>query len=202
MPNFSILKAKCRVLLTFPQPGSNRGDMYDHSYLSFIKLSNQYFLQGGQSMPEISVLLKPSQQNNRVREWLRATCEHATILSSTVAIMHPHMYHTGREALVHLGTWAASHGQADITDLLALWPLVYNVASIMANRASLLHMDQFGQPQRLDLLVTFGNYTNLHFLISSLHCQFFYEPGTLTVAQKTVPMFACFSLNAMVLNNP
>ena len=143
MPNFSIPKAKCGVPLTFPQPGSNRGDMYDHSYLSSIKLSNQYFLQGGQSMPEISALLKPSRQNNRVREWLRATCEHAAILSGAVAIMHPHMYHTGREALVRLGTWAASHGQADITDLLALWPSVYNVASIMANRVSPLHMDQF-----------------------------------------------------------
>ena len=108
-----------------------------------------------------------------------ATREHAAILSGMVAIMHPNMYITGREALVRLGTWAASHGRADITDILALWPSVYNVASIMANRATPLHMDQFGRLQWLDLLVTFGNYTDLQFLIPSLHCQFTYEPGTL-----------------------
>ena len=34
------------------------------------------------------------------------------------------------------------------------------------------------------------------------HNEVFDKVEELTVAQKTVPMFACFSLNAMVPNNP
>lgn len=93
--------------------------------------------------------------------------------------MYPDMYHTGREALVRLGRWAASAEIPEISEVLAVWPSVYNVASIMANRASPLHMDQFRCPQWLYLLVTFGNYSDLDFIIPSIHSRFLYEPGTI-----------------------
>ena len=125
----------------------------------------------------MSALLKLSWQDNRVRGWLGATRKQAAILSGAVVIMHPEMYHTGREALVRLGQWAALENHPDICEVLVVWPSIYNVASIMMNWASPIHVDHFGRPQWMDLLVTFGNYMDLHFIISSIHSRFLYEPG-------------------------
>jgi len=109
---------------------------------------------------------------------LQNTREQASILNGALAIMHPDMYVAGREALVRLGQWADSEGEDEMLEILSLWPSVYSVTSIMANRASPLHVDQFGRPHWMDILVTFGNYTDLDFLIPSIHSRFMYEPGT------------------------
>ncbi|KAN0082712.1 hypothetical protein V8E55_008507, partial [Tylopilus felleus] len=141
-----------------------------------INISPPWFQQG--QHPEMSALLKPSRQDNGVRGWLAATREQATILSGAVVIMHPEMYRTGREALVHLGQWAALENHPDICEVLMVWPSIYNVASIMVNWASPIHVDHFSRPQWMDLLVTFSNYTDLHFIIPSIHSCFLYKPGT------------------------
>ncbi|KAN0085863.1 hypothetical protein V8E55_006997 [Tylopilus felleus] len=114
----------------------------------------------------------------RMRGWLAATREQAAILSSAVAIMHPEIYCTGREALVRLRQWAAWENCPNICEVLMVWPSIYNVASIMVNQASPIHANHFGGPQWMDLLVTFSNYTDLHFIIPSIHSRFLYEPGT------------------------
>ncbi|KAN0074435.1 hypothetical protein V8E55_011847 [Tylopilus felleus] len=89
--------------------------------------------QGGQSVPKLSALLKPARSLNGIRDWLQETREQVVILSGALAIMHLDMYHTGREALVRLGRWAASAEKPEISEILAVWPSVYNIASIMAN---------------------------------------------------------------------
>ena len=113
-----------------------------------------------------------------MRGWLVATREQASILSSAVAIMHLEIYCTGREALVCLRQWAAWENRPNICEVLTVWPSIYNVASIMVNQANPIHANHFGRPQWMDLLVTFSNYTDLHFIIPSIHSRFLYEPGT------------------------
>lgn len=92
--------------------------------------------------------------------------------------MHPEMYATGREAWVKLGNWVATQGDPDLKDIFPLWSSVYNVVSVMANRASPFHTDINGRPQWLDLLISVGNYTGLDFVIPTIKRRLRYEPGT------------------------
>ncbi|KAN0088246.1 hypothetical protein V8E55_005303 [Tylopilus felleus] len=111
--------------------------------------STAHLSVGGQSTPEPSALLKPREQ--------------VAILSGALAIMHSDMYRTGREALVRLGRWAESADNPEVSKVLS-FPL---------------HVDHFGRPQWMDLLVTFGDYSDLHFLVPSIHSRFLYTLGTL-----------------------
>ncbi|KAF8421127.1 hypothetical protein L210DRAFT_3510290 [Boletus edulis BED1] len=87
------------------------------------------------------------------------------------------MYATGREALVQLGRWATERGETDMQLALSIWPSVYSVASVMANRASVMHLDSNGQPQWLDLLVTVGEHEELDMVLSTLGIRLRYNPG-------------------------
>jgi hypothetical protein len=80
--------------------------------------------------------------------------------------------------MVKLGEFAEEIGDTGMTAILAQWPSVYNVASLMVNRASPFHVDRFGRSQWLDLLVTFGTYSDLHFFLPTLGLTLQYRPGT------------------------
>ncbi|KAN0094397.1 hypothetical protein V8E55_002684 [Tylopilus felleus] len=163
LSSVSTAKRPWRTHTNFFHPGA--------SLQGCINISPAWFQQGchgGQSTPKPSAL-----------DWLHESREQVAILSGALAIMHPDMYHVGQEALVRLGQLAESANKPEVSEVLSLWPSVYNIASIMANRASLLHVDHFGRPQWMDLLVTFGDYSNLHFLVPSIHSRFLYAPGTL-----------------------
>ncbi|KAF8422291.1 hypothetical protein L210DRAFT_3423551, partial [Boletus edulis BED1] len=139
-----------------------------------INLSPSWFQQGR----HVSSLLKGSRTDQSARGWIEANTDQLAILSAAMAIMHPDMYVTGREALVQLGKWAAEEGQTDMLDVLKIWPTVFSVGSIVANRASRLHWDLNGRPQWFDFLVTCGAYDNLDLVLPCLGLRLRYNPGT------------------------
>ncbi|KAF8421561.1 hypothetical protein L210DRAFT_877735 [Boletus edulis BED1] len=189
MPNQKLLWEKMS-LLQKPLLNSIQGqhwrtsaDLFkmDATIKGAINLSPSWFQQGrhaGCSKPEVSSLLKGSQTDQSARGWIEANTDQLAILSAAMAIMHPDMYVTGREALVQLGKWAAEEGQTDMLDVLKIWPTVFSVGSIVANRASWLHWDLNGRPQWFDFLVTCGAYDDLDLVLPCLGLQLWYNPGT------------------------
>ena len=125
----------------------------------------------------MSYHLKAAQSGNGAREWLASISQQAAILSGAMAIMHPDMYATGREALVRLGRWASESGEDDVKQVSAIWPSIFSVASVMVNRASPLHIDSNGRPQWLDLLATVGTYAALDLVMPSIGMRLRYNPG-------------------------
>ncbi|KAF8124489.1 hypothetical protein EV363DRAFT_1403208 [Boletus edulis] len=107
------------------------------------------------SKPEVSSLLKGSRTDQSARGWIEANTNQLAILSAAMAIMHPNMYVTGREALVQLGKWAAKEGETDMLDL---------------------HWDLNGRPQWFDFLVTCGAYINLDLVLPCLSLRLRYNP--------------------------
>ena len=105
--------------------------------------------------------------------------DQVAILTGALAIMHPDMYVTSREAMVQLSNWAKEQGKESMLNAITMWPTIYNVASVMVNRASPLHLDRNGQPQWLDLLVSVGDYSDLDFVIPTIGLRVRYNPGTI-----------------------
>jgi hypothetical protein len=96
-----------------------------------------------------------------------------------MAIMHPKMYATGREAIVRLGKWAESRDDQDMLEVIAMWPTIFNVASVMVNRVSPLHVDRNGRPQWFDLLLSIRHYSQLDFFLPMIGLRLRYNPGTI-----------------------
>ena len=110
--------------------------------------------------------------------WLLTIQEQLAILSSAMAIMHPDMYRTGCKAMVKLGHWSEGTGQEDILSVLPIWPSIYNVASVVVNRASPVHLDIQGRSQWLDLLTIVGEYWDLDLTLPTIGLRLRYDPGT------------------------
>ncbi|KIK24320.1 hypothetical protein PISMIDRAFT_10309 [Pisolithus microcarpus 441] len=102
-----------------------------------------------------------------------------SLLSRTLAVIHPRMYAAGREALIHLDLEAKQREDTDMSSILPSWNTVYNSVSIMVNRATPYHTDISGQEPWLDMLVTVGDYPPLDFVIPTLNLWFRYNPGTI-----------------------
>lgn len=124
--------------------------------------------------------------DNGTRQWVGQSRDQWAILSGAMAIMHPDMYATGREALVQLGNWADREGRADMQEALAIWPSVFSVASLMVNRATAMHLDGHGQPQWLDLLANFGEHEDLDLVLSTIGVRAQYNPGTVAAVSGNV----------------
>ena len=86
-----------------------------------------------------------------IRQWLMKMKDQVAILTGALTIMHPDMYVTSWKAMVQLSNWAKEHGKESMLDAITMSPTIYNVASVMVNRASPLHLDRNGRPQWLEI---------------------------------------------------
>lgn len=104
--------------------------------------------------------------------------DHAAIITACLAVMHPNMYMSSREAMLKLGQWTMKTDKAHMKSVLPIWPSVFSVMSVMVNRMSPLHTDMNGKPQLFDLLVTVGDYADLDMVIPTISRRLQYNPGT------------------------
>ena len=91
--------------------------------------------------PEQSALLKAGESEMEIRRWLMEMKDQVVILTGALIIMHPDMYVTGQEAMVWLGNWAKEQGKESMLNAITMWPTIYNMALVMVNWASPLHLD-------------------------------------------------------------
>ncbi|KIK10805.1 hypothetical protein PISMIDRAFT_123904 [Pisolithus microcarpus 441] len=150
-----------------------------------IDLSPGWYQQGhgpANFHPKVSRLLKSGRECNGARQWVNEMSEFHALLSGTLAVIHPWMYSSGREALIHLEMEAKQCEDVDMASILPSWNSIYNSVSIMVNRATPYHTDVNGREPWLDMqshmLVTVGDYPPLDFIIPTLNLQFRYNPGT------------------------
>ncbi|KAI6016676.1 hypothetical protein BKA83DRAFT_4497810 [Pisolithus microcarpus] len=84
--------------------------------------------------PEVSRLLKSGRDGNGAWQWVDQMSECHSLLSGTLAVIHPRMYAAGREALIRLDLEAKRREDTDMSSILPSWNTVYNSVSIMVNR--------------------------------------------------------------------
>ena len=80
--------------------------------------------------------------------------------------------------MVKLGHWSEEKGQQDIPSVLPIWPSIYNVALVIVNQASPVHLDIEGRSEWLDLLTTVGEYWDLDLTLPTIGLRLQYDLGT------------------------
>ncbi|KIK73117.1 hypothetical protein PAXRUDRAFT_179217 [Paxillus rubicundulus Ve08.2h10] len=113
----------------------------------YLNFSPAWFQQGrnaSTSCPEVSATLKARNPDQGGRSWLEWMMLPAAVLSVVMAIMHPDLYATGHEAVVHLyQDLAIPHPDepalVEMAEMLRLWLSVFTAASVMVNRSTPFH---------------------------------------------------------------
>ncbi|KAF8124771.1 hypothetical protein EV363DRAFT_1177495 [Boletus edulis] len=149
-----------------------------------IDLSPGWFPQGHSvrtSAPlQMAKILQSGQPDSEsIRKWLKEMAGINSIVSATMSIMHPDMHLHAREVMNRMWNEAGDQNDSDMSDILHLWPSVFNVLSVMVNRCSPLHLDRGGSPQFLDHLLTVGHYENVDMYMPSFKRILSYPPGSM-----------------------
>ena len=79
--------------------------------------------------------------------------ETSALLSAILRVMHPALYDSGRQTLTKLSR------QANLDFGLRHWSSVFNAVTVLSNRSTPFHWDNYSQAQWYDMLVTVGPYT-------------------------------------------
>ncbi|KAI6039404.1 hypothetical protein EDC04DRAFT_2568459, partial [Pisolithus marmoratus] len=128
--------------------------------------------------PEVSALLKTTAGVEGPCRWLADMAGIHALLSMTLMVIHPQMYHAGKQVLAYLATKANNEADMDMSSALSIWNTVYSSMSIMVNHATPYHMDVNGWSPWLDMLLMVGEYELLNFMIPTLDLWLCYDPGT------------------------
>lgn len=96
-----------------------------------------------------------------------------------LAIIHPDLFDQQLEILGRLASGGVRVANPDLMQqLFELWSTPFNAVAIISNRETELHRDLKGGRRLLDVLATFGNYTDGRFEVPLLGSRFIYTPGT------------------------
>ncbi|KAF8834892.1 hypothetical protein BDN67DRAFT_914019, partial [Paxillus ammoniavirescens] len=118
--------------------------------------------------------------------WLEQMMLPAAVLSAAMAIMHPNLYASGHEAVVHLyQDLAMAHPDepmlVEMAEMLRLWPSVFTAMLVMVNCSTLFHRDHNSRVQWYDLLASIGSYHHAWFEVPTLGTACHYPPGSVVV---------------------
>jgi hypothetical protein len=107
-------------------------------------------------------------------DWLNKISQSNAILSAILSVIHPLLYHTGRETLTCLRESTKIWHQ----DVLTKWTSVFTSISVICNRISPAHWDTQSWHHWYDLLASLGPYQKCNLDLPGLGLSLDYGPGT------------------------
>jgi hypothetical protein len=98
--------------------------------------------------------------------------ETSALLSAILRVIHPALYECGRETIQRL------HGHPELHPALEKWPSVFNAITILSNRETPLHRDNYSRPEWYDILTSVGPYQNAVLDFPGVGLKLAYDSGT------------------------
>ena len=87
-------------------------------------------------------------------EWLNAISESNAVLSAILSVIHPLLYDAGWET-INLLRHTAGTGPEDV---FLQWASTFSGISVISNRKTIPHRDEYSRYNWYDMLATAGNY--------------------------------------------
>jgi hypothetical protein len=135
----------------------------------------------------VSSLLKHGAKDNGARPWLSHMAWINSLTAATLYVMHPDLYKAGREVMVKFGQELDLTTDWDgLEELLPVWGSVFNAVSVISNRETPLHRDNYSRPQWYDLLATVGDYSEAEMLLPTIGLRLKYKRGTMVALSGKV----------------
>jgi hypothetical protein len=86
--------------------------------------------------------------------------------------MHPALYKSGQQTMTRL------RQHPDLHSALKLWPSVFNAVTVLSNRETPYHRDNYSRPQWYDILTTVGPYQSAMLDFPGIGVRLPYKSGT------------------------
>lgn len=121
---------------------------------------------------ETSASLKDTNPDNSGRLWADEMYTSSALISAMLRVMHPTLYEAGRQTMQRLAT------DESLTPAVDQWSSVFNACSLLSNRWTPIHRDNYSRPQWYDILTTFGVYRGAVMELPSIGVRCAYSSGT------------------------
>jgi hypothetical protein len=98
--------------------------------------------------------------------------ESSALISAMLRVMHPTLYDSGWQTMQRLGQ------NPELQPAVSRWSSVFNACSLLSNRWTPLHRDNYSRPQWYDILTTVGPYKDAVMELPTIGLRFAYESGS------------------------
>ena len=98
--------------------------------------------------------------------------ESSALISAMLRVMHPALYSAGRQMMQCLAS------NDSLRSAISQWSSVFNACTLLSNRWTPNHRDNYSRAQWYDILTTFGAYRGAFLNLSSIGLKLQYSSGT------------------------
>ena len=113
-------------------------------------------------------------------EWLREMAESFALMGAFLYIAHPALYQAGREVLRTIqDNPDLVKERTGVLEVLKFWTSPFSGYSVISNRFTPFHRDNYSRAQWYDFLATVGPYQGARLVFVNVGIEFQYNSGTL-----------------------
>jgi hypothetical protein len=154
--------------------------MFHITIIVLIPVMDNNSMQTAQFPLEVSKPLKLTTSGHQeCTEWLSSIMETSALIGAILSIIHPELYHSGRDTLLALARQPTKVKEADLyVNLLQYWSSGFSGMSVISNRECPMHRDIQARKPWYDILATFGDYKDGRLELPNLGIRLEYNPGT------------------------
>ena len=135
-------------------------------------LINLHITQTADWPLETLATLKPTNPDSSGRLWAKDMYESSALISAMLRVMHPALYSAGRQTMQCLAS------DDSLRSAISRWSSVFNACTLLSNRWTPNHRDNYSRAQWYDILTTFGAYRGAFLNLSSIRLKLQYSSGT------------------------
>jgi len=131
-------------------------------------------------LPEISATLKPQKIKEGTAKWLTEAAESFALMGAFLWIIHPELYLTGRRVFHTMAQHPTMVREGiAVLDVLSYWTSPFSGYSIISNRMTPFHRDNYSRSSWYDFLIPLGPYSGARLVFANLNVEVQYDSGTM-----------------------
>ncbi|KIM43470.1 hypothetical protein M413DRAFT_9523 [Hebeloma cylindrosporum] len=148
-----------------------------------VSMSPAWFEQGHDTEKYALKVSRPLvAEDSAAGRWLGAMMESSALIGGILSLVHPDLYHAGRDLILHLDQNPGSVDRPDrLRDILLAWTAPFQGLSVISNRVTPAHRDINAARESMDVLVALGKYRNGTLNLPGIGVALQYNPGTVAV---------------------
>lgn len=111
---------------------------------------------------------------------MKSTAESFALMGAFLYIAHPELYAAGRQVFRAIGENPSLIEESTaVLDILQYWTSPFSGYSVISNRVTPFHRDNYSRAQWYDLLATTGPYEGARLMLANIGVELQYDAGTM-----------------------
>lgn len=137
-------------------------------------------MQDARYQLELSAPLKSGRDKSGIDDWLKDIELSSALIGGLLHTLHPELYRAGRQAWHTLSSHPSLVKESsELLNILPAYRSPFTAYSVISNRKTPVHRDNYSRPPWFDLLATVGTYLRGKLCLPGLGITLEYNPGAI-----------------------